>query len=282
MYTATAQRALVGDMVRQYREKAGLDLGDVAAILGCDRSKVSRIESGERGFRPGELRKLLAELGADADAVDLLAAISGWREIPGWWRGMLSVLPDDYLDFVIPETFASGCLIYAPTQIPEPLCVRPYAEALVAANTSIPRADEAAIVEATQTRRQVVVHERRIKLSVIIGEAALRQQIGGSHVLRRQLRHLAELTSSDYPWVTIRVLPFDADGSPAGAIGGFSLLHFDSVPNVSIAHVSNPNGGQCVHDPQLTASYARVFPLMSAYALSHSQSARKIVQMANR
>jgi transcriptional regulator with XRE-family HTH domain len=282
MYTATAQRALIGDMVRQYREKAGLDLGDVAAILGCDRSKISRIETGERGFRPAELRALLTELGVDADAQDLLAAVSGWRDIPGWWKGLLSVLPGPSLDFVIPETFASGCLIYAPTQIPEPLCVKPYAEAVIGANASIPHADERALVEATQTRRKWVVHERRTRLSVIIGEAALRQQIGGPPVLRQQLSHLAELASSDYPWVTISVLPFDADAPPAGAMGGFSLLQFDRVPNVSIAYVPDPNGGQCVHDPQLTASYSRVFPLMSAYALGHSQSARKIIQMANR
>lgn len=282
MYTATAQRALIGDMVRQYREKAGLDLGDVAAILGCDRSKVSRIESGDRGFRADELRKLFTELGVDVDTRNLLAAISGWREIPGWWKGLLSVLPGPYLDFVIPETFASRCLVYAPAQIPEPLCVRPYAEALVAANVNIPRLDEQAVVEATQTRRRIIVHERQTKLSVIIGEAALRQQIGGPDVLREQLRYLAELTGSSHPWVTVRVLPFNADAPPAGAMGGFSLLQFGSVPNVSIAHVPDPNGGHCVHDPQLTASYARVFPLMSAYTLGHSQSARKIVQMANR
>jgi transcriptional regulator with XRE-family HTH domain len=282
MYTATAQRALVGDMVRQYREKAGLDLGDAAAILGCDRSKISRIENGERGFRPAELRALLTELGVNADAQDLLAAVSGWREMPGWWKDLLSVLPGPYLDFVIPETFASRCLIYAPAQIPEPLCVKPYAEALIAANASIPHVNERAALEATQARRRWVVHERRIKLTVIMGEAALRQQIGGAGTLRHQLKHLAELASSNYPWITIQVLPFDADAPQAGAIGGFSLLQFDGVPSVSIAHVPSPNGGQCVHDPQLTASYARAFPLMSSYALDHSRSARKIIQMANR
>jgi transcriptional regulator with XRE-family HTH domain len=282
MYAATAQRALVGDMVRQYREKAGLDLGDVAAILGCDRSKISRIENGERGFRPAELRALLTELGVDEGAQDLLAAVSGWRDIPGWWKSLLSVLPGPYLDFVIPETFASCCLIYAPTHIPEPLCVKPYAEALISANVNIRAIDEPAVVEATQARREWVFNECHIRLSVVIGEAALRQRIGGIATLRQQLKYLAELTRSEYPRVAIRVLPFDADIPQAGAVGGFSLLQFDSVPDVRIASVPDPNGGRCVHDKQLTASYARTFPLISAHALGHSQSARKITQMANR
>jgi transcriptional regulator with XRE-family HTH domain len=114
-------------MVRQYRNDAGLDLSDTAGFVNCDRSKMSRIETGDRGFSPAELRTVLTGLGVDAGARELLAAISGWRETPGWWQDYLSVLPTPYLDFVIPETFAAQALIYAPSQIPEPLCIPAYA-----------------------------------------------------------------------------------------------------------------------------------------------------------
>jgi transcriptional regulator with XRE-family HTH domain len=269
-------------MIRQYRDDAGLDLTDTAGFLKCDRSKMSRIESGERGFSPAELRTVLTGLGVDAGAQDLLAAISGWRETPNWWQGFLSVLPNPYLDFVIPETFAAQAFIYAPFQIPEPLCIPSYIEALVAGDPSIPKRQEAQVVEATQIRRRTVVEERRMRLSVVIGEAALRQQVGGLDVLRQQLIHLVELTSSDYGWISIRILPFDADASAAGGAGGFSVLQFDEIPGMAIMHLSGPNGGQCLFEPSVTASYVNVFPSLNLHALTPSLSARKIIQMANR
>lgn len=281
MYKPSAQRELTGSMVRRYRERAGLSIDDAARILGCDRSKVSRIETGMRGFRPAELRVLLTELGVDAGTQELLAAISGWREIPGWWQGFLAHLPDSYLDFAIPETFACRSLIYAPLQVPEPLCTRRYAEAIVASDLGIREDAEDRVVEAMQQRRRIVVDERRTELAVVIGEAALRQQVGGEAALRQQLIHLAELTGTDYPQITIRVLPFEASSLAAGGTGGFSLLTFDEIPSLHVAHLAGPAGGLCLHDPAVTAGYAQAFETLNAHALDPSRSARKLVAMAN-
>jgi transcriptional regulator with XRE-family HTH domain len=278
MYKPSAQRELTGSMVRRYRERAGLSIDDAASILGCDRSKVSRIETGMRGFRPAELRVLLAALGVDAGTQELLAAISGWREVPGWWQGFLAHLPSAYLDFVIPETFASRSLIYAPLHVPEPLCTRRYSQAMVASDPGIGEDAEDRVVEAMQQRRRVVVDERRTELDVVIGEAALRQQAGGEAALRQQLIHLAELTGTDYPHITIRVLPFEAS---CLAAGGFSLLTFEEIPSLHIAHLAGPAGGLCLHDPAITAGYVQAIETLTAHALDPSRSARKLVTMAN-
>ena len=57
------RRRLVGGALRRYRENAGYALEDAARVLECDRSKISRIETGQRGIRRNELRDLLAEYG---------------------------------------------------------------------------------------------------------------------------------------------------------------------------------------------------------------------------
>ena len=57
------RRRLVGGALRRYRENLGYTLDDAARILECDRSKISRIETGQRGIRGKELRELLAEYG---------------------------------------------------------------------------------------------------------------------------------------------------------------------------------------------------------------------------
>ena len=52
------RRRLVGRALRRYREGRGYTLNDVARMLECDASKLSRIELGQRGIRDKELREL--------------------------------------------------------------------------------------------------------------------------------------------------------------------------------------------------------------------------------
>jgi transcriptional regulator with XRE-family HTH domain len=52
----SARRLLIGAALRRYREDLGFVLEDAARVLECDRSKISRIETGQRGIRPKELR----------------------------------------------------------------------------------------------------------------------------------------------------------------------------------------------------------------------------------
>lgn len=59
------RRRLLGAALRRFREQAGYTLDDAARILTCGRSKISRIETGQRGIRATELRELLAEYGVD-------------------------------------------------------------------------------------------------------------------------------------------------------------------------------------------------------------------------
>lgn len=72
-------RQLVAASLRTYREDLGFSIDDAAQILKCDRSKISRIETGDRGIRTLDLEILLGEYGADDDAVGLLARLANPR-----------------------------------------------------------------------------------------------------------------------------------------------------------------------------------------------------------
>jgi transcriptional regulator with XRE-family HTH domain len=56
MLDQPVQRRLVGAALRRYRERLGYRLEDAARVLECNPSKISRIETGQRGIRPLELR----------------------------------------------------------------------------------------------------------------------------------------------------------------------------------------------------------------------------------
>jgi hypothetical protein len=183
---------------------------------------------------------------------------------------------------VISETFASQSLVYAPSQVPDLLRIREYDTAIIAADLGMPSSRRDVAVQAADARRQVMLHEQPTRLVVVIGEAALRQQVGGTDVLKGQLRHLAELGSIDYPWITIRVLPFGTGAHAAGGAGGFSILRFDDIPDLAVAYLDGPSGGLCLHEHALTEAYVETFWQLYWCAMGSTESVRKIIQMARR
>jgi transcriptional regulator with XRE-family HTH domain len=275
------RQRLVGFSLRQYRESLGYGLRDAARVLECDVSKISRIETGQRGIRPKELRELLTEYGVGAAAQDALAAIVRPRRDGGWWSEYGDVLRGGYLDFVAAESAASGIVASAPVQVPELLQAPGYARAVAAADPGVPQDAEPVIVAATLARQKAVLRERGPGLAVVIGEAALRQLAGGADVMRAQLRHLAMLVDG-CPQVTIRLLPFTAGPLAAGGAGGFTVLRFGEVPAIGLVHVAGPAGGICPDTPAAAAPYLRAFTRLEELSLSPDASARRIWQLNTR
>jgi hypothetical protein len=70
----------------------GYQLDTAARILECDRSKVSRIETGQRGIRPSELRELMSEYGVPDGEQRVLLDIAETSRHLGWWQGYSDVL----------------------------------------------------------------------------------------------------------------------------------------------------------------------------------------------
>src|SRR6201999_4634669 len=78
------RRRLVGRALRRYRENLGYTLSDAARVLECHASKVSRIETGERGIRAKELRELLTEYGVDEEQQGFLVVLADPRGAFAW------------------------------------------------------------------------------------------------------------------------------------------------------------------------------------------------------
>ena len=279
-YSTSAPQRLVGWCLRDYRESAGYELAEAARILDCHRTKISRIETGQRGIHPKELRELLAEYGADPAVVEALAALARpHRHGDGWWTEYASVLPDPYLEFAAAETTATAIMTYAPVQVPELLQTPAYASAAAIADASVPEEWEAAVAATVLARQRATLDERRTRLDVVLSEAALHQQTGDTAVLSTQLRHLVEL-AGHRRHVTIRLLPFASRLSPAGGTGGFSVLRFGPAVAFGLAYVAGPDGGLFPTDPHAAIGYLRAFDHLAALALSPEATTRRLHELA--
>src|ERR1035441_879652 len=279
--TPPVRRRLLGAALRRYRESLGYRLDDAARVLECDRSKISRIESGHRGIRARDLRDLLTDYGVGEQEQLTLAAIAHPNRERGWWQPYVHVLPGTWLDYLITEAAASQIQAYQPQQVPDLLQTREYASAIAAADPALSPSPQDLVLDAMLTRQQLILGERRPELAVIIGEAALHQVVSGTEVMRAQLAHLAEM-SGTHPQITIQVLPFVGGAHPAGGSGPFSILRFADAPSLGVVHLPGPCGGIILDSPPDVASHAQVFTLLSASALTPAATVQLLQDMAAR
>jgi DNA-binding XRE family transcriptional regulator len=272
----------VGGALRRYRENLGYTLEDAAQFLQCDRSKLSRIETGQRGIRPKELCELLTEYGIDEQQQAILAVMTDSRGGRGWYEGYPDVLSGAWRDYVVLEATASRVLCYEAQRVPSLLQTPAYARALADADPEL--ADTEArdkAVKATLARQKVILGGRKPDIHVVIGEAALHQRVGGTAVIDGQLRVLAGF-AADSGMITVQVLPFERGAHAAAGIGSLSMLQFAEAPGLGLVHLGGVGGGVCLETQEDIAAYARVFEQVKASAFSPAQSALLLRGLADR
>ena len=276
-----ARRRLLGAALRRYRESAGYGLNDAARILECDRSKISRIETGQRGIRPKELRELLAAYGVAQDERLALAAMARHNNRRGWWQSYEHVLSDAYQDYIIMESAAESIWAYESQLIPGLLQTVGYARALATASLDyVTSEQQEQFVRARLARQQTLLDDDPPRLWVIMSEGALYQAVGGPAVMSEQLSRLAD-ACQQLPNVTVQVLPFDV-GAHAAASGPFTILAFPEAPSLGIVYLEGQKGGIYLEDAIDVDRYNLVFQHLRASALSTAASWSLISEVANK
>jgi len=273
------RRRLVGGALRRYRENIGYTLEDTARILECDRSKISRIETGQRGIRPKELRELLTEYGVSASEQLALVAMASRGGRNSWWHAYAGILTDAYLDYVILESAASEIMAYEAQLIPDLLQTDEYTRAIAAAEPGYLTDEQRENAVAAQAvRRQAVLSGSR-PIGVVLGEGALHQAVGGTDVLAGQISHLVKL-NAEYPAITIQVLPFSAGAYAAAGGGSLAILRFPDAPSLGVVCLDALSGGVYLESQADVARYVRAFALLRASALSPADSDRLLRSLA--
>lgn len=281
--TPPARRRLLGAALRRYRENLGYGLDEAAHILECDRSKISRIETGQRGIRSKELRELLAEYGVPEGEQSALLAIAHRGREHGWWQDYLDVLSDVGQDYVIMEAAATEILVYDAHQIPDLLQTYEYARAVAAADPAYDGDEQRAqAIDVKLTRQRVVLADHSPRLEWVIAEAALHQVVGGAAVMRPQLARLASLADGGPgAGLSLQVLPFAA-GAYAAGCASMTILRFADTPGIGVVHLAGVglSGGITLESQDDLARYIRAFAQLRAAALTPAASVRLLREMA--
>jgi transcriptional regulator with XRE-family HTH domain len=236
----------LGRRLRALREEAGRTREDVAATKLMSRGKLELIEFGRTMVRPGDVYELGVLYGAPADVIAALRELAVATTQDGWWQehgGNVARTFETYLDL---EAAATEIDVFEPLVIHGLFQTEGYAR--VVEQGSNPGLGPAMIEGNVRLRlarqRALLDREDRVRLRAILGEAALRIQVGGSAMMREQHDRLIALAQSGK--FELQVLPFTAGVHP-GVLGPFTILDFANPEDPSIAYLESYAGAH-YHD----------------------------------
>lgn len=226
-----ASPSLIGLELRSLRESTGRTAADVAAALNLAPSTLSRLETSSQAPRRSTVTALLDELGVHGRRRDQVLALLKQTRRQGWWTPYRTSLSTAFFAYIGHEDAADLIHVFEPDTIPGLLQVEDYTRALTSARH--PGLDGEAIdqvVAVRAARQKRLDGPAPVRLWVVLGEAALRYQVGGRAVMRAQLEHLLAMARTRH--VTVSIARF-ANGAPL-AKGPFTVLTFpEDLPDVT-------------------------------------------------
>lgn len=259
----TLRRRELAARLRALRLARGLTVEQVAEQLLCSPSKVSRMETGQRGATLRDVRDLCRIYGLnDPSQVEYLMELVREAKQQAWWQSY----DLDYATYVGLEQAATTLSYYQSTIVPGLLQTADYARAMH--EGSMPgeftpgRADD--LIEVRLRRQEVLTRDPPLQLRVVLDEAVLHRVVGGPDVMARQLEHFTR--TAKRPNVTLQVIPFGVGAHPAME-NMFNIIEFgDVAPRV--VYVEGLMGWLFLERENDVARYTQVFKHLCAIALN--------------
>ncbi|MDJ0340378.1 helix-turn-helix transcriptional regulator [Streptomyces sp. H10-C2] len=256
------QRRL-GAELRKLRNRAGLSGDRAGALLDADRTRISNIEAGRVDVSRNRLYMLLREYGCPPGPLfDALMEMAQERG-KGWWDEYRDVMGRNALDLAELESRSRVVRIHEPLFIPGMLQTADYAREVIAATEPDPERVER-YAQFRLARQQILTGGSPPAYHAVIYEAALRVEVGGTRIMRKQLLRLMEIAR--LPHVTLQVFPF-ARGAYAGFARPFILFE-GSVPELGTVYRENPMSAAFVGVGEQLDDYAKMFERLTELALA--------------
>jgi len=271
----TLRRRELGALLRGLRTERGLTVEHVAGELLCSPSKVSRMETGQRGATPRDIRDLCQLYGVtDPSEQERLATLAKEGKQQGWWQSFAVQLP--YMTYVGLEQEAAVINVFHSSVVPGLLQTGDYTRAIH--KNGIPRLEDQAIeerVEERHKRRQILTRDNPPQVEVLLDEAALHRPLGGAAVMQEQLNQL--IVETKRPNVTVRIIPYKIGAHPA-LESNFTLLEFTGQAP-TVVYVEGLVGQIYLERQQDVDRYLLVLELLRGLALSSQDSAALVAQV---
>ncbi|MEV0279220.1 helix-turn-helix transcriptional regulator [Streptomyces sp. NPDC050610] len=283
--TLLMSRVTFGRALRRLRSQVNhFKIAEVASVLGCDVSLISRIETGKRVCSQEHFAKLMDLYEVPAPQRDELAELhAATREQrPPWWSPYSEVISAQYERFLGFEAAASIVHEYQVGILPGLLQTEAYAQAVTGVGfTSLGPDQIDALVEVRGLRQRhcLLETESPLECHYVVTQAALDFQVGGKRTHQEQLEYLLNISTHDS--VDLRVVPY-GKGEEAAQIAAFRILQFSDEDVPDVAFGESVAGSLTMDDPRDLRRLHRLFRSLTDAALSPDESRDIITHTKNK
>jgi transcriptional regulator with XRE-family HTH domain len=271
-------RWLIGVELARYRDAARLSLAEAADKIGMSRAKVGHLETGFQHHDPNDIATLLTLYGAQQYEIDRLTSLTGLADRTTWWAPWSHVVPDWLKTFVGLEGLAEAEFVFEPMVVPGLLQTEDYATAITAQTPRV-RPDHGERVVNFRLARANRLRDAKtpLHLHAVIGEAALRLNVGDEEIRRAQLNHLIQISKLDN--VSIQVIRPE-DGFHHATSGRFVVLDFEKARPIGYSELHD--GAVYVQDQEQVRSYKLAAENLRQVALGPEKSVTLLRTMLKR
>ncbi|MCP2260011.1 Helix-turn-helix domain-containing protein [Streptoalloteichus tenebrarius] len=269
-----AYRLLLGALLRTLRERTGMTPAEVAERLGWYVRKVNLVETGQRKVVLTEIDRLIElykvsdeeeqrvrDLGREARKRDTASTpVAEWAQI-----------------YVAMESAARELRVYHEELLPGFAQTEEYAREILSHGFLPPKRGVDDAVLRRLERQQHITGPDAPTVAMVLAESALRREVGGREIMRRQVQFLRNLAV--LPHISLRVLPNSA-GAHAGLGTSFNLLYVGE-PATTFAYAESLTDGQWYDRAPHTESYTIAFDRVFRAALPEDDTLTLLDQVIN-
>ena len=253
-----------GKLLAKFRKDAGYSQETLAPLLDYSPEQLASVEQGRRPAKAPLAEAAERVLSAGGVLATLQEEVD-FAKLPAFFR-----------DFVLLEMDAVSRFDYDPLLVPGLLQTETYARALFEGH--VPMLDEEAVednVDIRLTRQKILTKSPLVDFSFVIGEAALRQELGGPETMREQHRHL--LAMGQLRNVAIQVVRIGS-GFHTGLNGGFVTV--ETFEHKQYGYFESQGISHVVSEAKHVSTFALRYGKLRSQALNVEESAAFIQQLA--
>jgi hypothetical protein len=267
----TVPRLLLGLQLQRLREAADVTPDAAAYEIRGSRSKISRMENGRVRIKERDVTDLLTLYGVtDAKVRADMMTLVHQASSAGWWSRYGDVMADWFESYLGLEMAASIIRTFELQFVHGLFQTEDYARAVTRLGyASAPAAEIDRRVSVRLKRQDLLSGPRPPRVWSVMDEAALRRPVGGRHVMRAQLSHLADVTAM--PQATVQIMPFSRGGH-AAAGGSFTILRFAEADVPDVVYIEQLTSALYLDKREDVDHYLEVMNALSTEALTPAES----------
>jgi transcriptional regulator with XRE-family HTH domain len=262
----TVRRRELGKLLRALRTDNGLTVEQVADRLDFSPSKVSRLETGQRGASARDIKDLCDFYGVSNELREQLSDLAAKGKQQAWWQSRNL----RYSSYVGLEDEANLIRDFGLGVVTGLLQTPDYARAVLRAR--VPRMSAEMIEEhlASRAQRQrLLTSDTPPHYEALIDEAVLYRVPADKRIMRGQLQHL--LDASELPHLEVRVLPFNVGLLPEST-NKFIILGFEQPTLGGVVFIEHLTGDVYLDRDEEVSAHEEAFNVMREMAATPDET----------